>query len=354
MRKPHNRWTVLAGAAAVSLAAFGFPALAAATEDVPPPAHTVHHNQKSTYLVDGYRVSYLPPGLDRYASASTTSGSSGSDHVSQRAWVSDDTVHGSVEVRRHPEGFTLSELRDNHHDHLEAPRRTTVNGFPAYLSAADGEVFWVDGHDTALSVFLDPDRWSSDELMEMAEGIVPHEETDSTVSVTRRSAESPLPGTDAERFWLAAPSAGPEGGSAQTSEEEQPRLLPAPADAPLHPYADITAEEQEVVACLGEETGEEIPTEGGVATPWGSATWNSGLWALVPMPTREAAAECAERTGLDQSRAQEMAARPGSADSSGSAPSDEGVDRSSADSGKSAERNEDSEQRSLWDLLPRA
>ncbi|MEY9210701.1 hypothetical protein NI17_014075 [Thermobifida halotolerans] len=377
MRKPHNRWTVLAGAAAVSLAAFGFPALAAADGDAAPASQTVH--QKSTYLVDGYRVGYLPPGLSNYGSSTETSTDGEGNRTSYVMWSRGETVHGKVGVRRRAAAFTLDEVRDQHHGHLDSRtlRRVTVNGSPGYLSRTAGEVFWVDREGAALSVFLEPSRWSPTELMKMAEGVTPHAESASSFSVTHEGDGSALGlmrnlvGEGGERSWLMAPFGDPateqtDSAESAQQDEEQPRLLPAPADAPSSPSSDSTedgetggpTDEQatEVMVCLTEEADmprEEVPTEGGVTTPWGGANWNSGLWELVPLPTREAAVvECARRTGLEQAEVQEVADSLGSERSaSDSDSSEEDTDRSSQDS-ESVEQSEDSQQKSPWDLLP--
>ncbi|KUP95295.1 hypothetical protein [Thermobifida cellulosilytica] len=313
MRKPHIRWAVLTGAAAVSLAAFGFPALATATEDAAPSVQSAH--QESTYLIGGYRVTYLPPGLEQYSSDATAS-TEGDSRTARLTWLENGTVRGRVDVRDHAEHRTLAEVRDAHYSHLSAPRMTTVNGHPAYLSDVDGEVFWVDEHGTALGVFLDPARWSSAELMAMAEGISRDENAGSTFSVTRRTGRTAL------EFLRGQDGGSGDAETAQDAEEEQPRLLPAPADAPTYPSSgQLPSDRREaVVRCLAEETGtssdREIPTEGSVSGPWGNASWNSGLWALVPQPERSSAiGECARRTGLDRTQVQEVA--DGSADSSG-------------------------------------
>lgn len=341
MRQLHSRWSLFAGAVAASVAALSFPALAATTDTEVLAAPAIHQSPTAVYLIDGYEVTYLPSELANYSSRWESSRKN-EERSSSVTWVNKDTVYGSVHVRRPAKPLTLAEVRDTYYSELTALRWTTVNGQPAYLSAADGTVFWVDGQDVILSVFLHPARWSTDELLRVARGIRPREDAESNLSVRHEARESVadfVPGSAAERSWLMASASTAEPDAAQESEEGQPRLLPAPADAPLYPSSFANSPEVEFLTCLSEEAGkssEEFPTEGKVSGPWGSASWNSGLWALVPTPANQAAvAQCAglAEDSSDSGQQREFDSAPASPSP---AASENSVDRASVDAGQSA------------------
>lgn len=257
MRQLHSRWILFAGTLTASLVAFGFPALAATTDTAALATPSITQQATAGYVIDGYQVTYLPSGLTTY-SAHWKSIRKGGDRFSSMRWMNGTTVYGAVEVHRHAAPRTLAKIRETSYSDLTALRRTTVNGHPAYLSAADGTVFWLDDRNVALSVFLHPTQWSAEELLKVAEGIQRREGTESTFAylstlhASGRSVTSLIPGSAAEhsRLIASASTANP-----QESEEEQPRLLPAPADAPLYPSSYTDSLETEILARLSDEAG---------------------------------------------------------------------------------------------------
>lgn len=179
MRKHHTRWVALFSAAAISTSGLVGLAGPAAADDKETEALSwpVVSQGVSSYSLDGHRIAYLPPGLDRYGiNAASTTDRQGNSR-SQLSWVrGPDQLYGRVSVLRSEDLQELEDLRGSRYSHLadssleELPES---EGFEhgAYLSEETGDLFWLASPGVAVTTHLQPDRWESDELIRMAESV---------------------------------------------------------------------------------------------------------------------------------------------------------------------------------------
>lgn len=178
MRKHHKRWVALFGAAAiVSSGLVGLPGAAAEEKGTRVPSWPVIEQGASSYSLDGYEIGYLPEGLEDYGiSASSVTDRMG-NRQSQLSWVEGpDQLFGRVAVLRSTRLQQLDDLRSSRYSHLpDGTLQRLVQGeaLPqeAYLSPKTGDLFWLEEPGVAVSMHLQPDRWSSGELVRMAESL---------------------------------------------------------------------------------------------------------------------------------------------------------------------------------------
>ncbi|GLU47791.1 hypothetical protein [Nocardiopsis ansamitocini] len=269
MRKP-QRWTALAGAATVSLAAFGAAGNTAAAGDQPPHLPWPVVQQKaSSYSLDGFDVNYLPPGLDRYGISAESSTDRRGNRTSHVSWVQGPgVVYGKVTVVRDDKLTELDKVRDARYSHL-APQhleKTAVNGRDAYVSEATGDAFWLDREGVAVTLFLQPERWKRAELTAMAEGVTARESGSTATPVDifpglippftlpfefGQPTPSAAPSTLPSAVPSARPSAGPgDGQSEKPAEPAQPpgaqqpvQQKPAEPAVPAEPAEPATPAE---------------------------------------------------------------------------------------------------------------
>lgn len=297
MRKPHKRWIALAGAATVSLAAFGTAAAPAAANDLPSLSQLLVQQNQSKYIIDGFEVGSLAPGLEHYGTSSETHSDRDGSRTSHIAWVRGwGDIQAKVSVFRSTGLTRLDAVRDTHYSHLDSEelKTVTVNGKRGYLSDSTGDVFWLDGDGTAIAVFLAPERWETGELLSMAESIVP-----------RRAAAMTTTG-----------DAAADSGDTDRSNTGRPMMRGTADSSRPAGEADegeLTDEQVKAIErCLIDEVGTmpgAIWDQSIEFSPGNSVTWNSGLWSLVQGPIRDSAvSQCAQRLGVEESRVEEVLA----------------------------------------------
>lgn len=93
MRKHHKRWIALAGATSISLAGFGAlgGGVAATEEDPAGLAWPVIEQKASHYALDGFEITYLPPGLERHGIHAKSSIRKKGERSSFIAWTRGST-----------------------------------------------------------------------------------------------------------------------------------------------------------------------------------------------------------------------------------------------------------------------
>ncbi|MFC7329027.1 hypothetical protein [Marinactinospora rubrisoli] len=261
MRKRYTGWIALAGAASVAgAAAFGAPAALAAEDRSGRPEIGQPTRLFASYMLDGFEVGYLPPGLDGLGISARSSTDLGGNRVSQVSWVAGaGEVAGKVAVLRHARLADLDDLRTAEFPHLDTATLETVknNGRTAYLSRATGELFWVEEPGVAIGVHLRPENGTQDQLTAMAAGIrprqgeaelpaiwpltlLPRPATPPKPSTPAPAAPSPAPVTTAPQDGAdpapAAPTAEPEAAPESAAESVAPAdgAEPAPAE-PVRP-----------------------------------------------------------------------------------------------------------------------
>lgn len=222
MRKHQKRWIALAGATTLSVAglvAGSGPATAEYGPGDGPLAWPVVQQGASTYTLDGFEIAYLPPGLDRYGIHAKSTSGRGGERVSAISWVQGfDSVYGKVGVIRSEDITDLEDMRKARYSRLDddALEKTEHHGVPAYLSKKSGELFWVPESGVGVEAYLKPDRWESDELVSLAEGVRKPQKG-------AESGEDPEP-DEAGQGDQADPggqeSAAEEGGAQETEAEE--------------------------------------------------------------------------------------------------------------------------------------
>ncbi|MCP3016472.1 hypothetical protein NGM33_24395 [Nocardiopsis dassonvillei] len=184
MRKHHKRWVALLGAAAIASSGLaGLPGAVAADEkDMRTLAWPEISQSVSSYSLDGYEIGYLPAELERHGiHASTTTDRLG-NRQSQLSWMrGPDQLLGRVSILRSDSMRQLDDLRERRYGHL--PERTLERldsgealRSEAYLSPETGDLFWLDEPGVAVALYLQPDKWSSGELVRMAESLTRKEE----------------------------------------------------------------------------------------------------------------------------------------------------------------------------------
>ncbi|NKY99827.1 hypothetical protein [Nocardiopsis alborubida] len=248
MRKHHKRWVALLGAAAIASSGLvGLPGAVAADEkDMRTLTWPEISQGVSSYSLDGYEIGYLPSGLERHGiHASSTTDRLG-NRQSQLSWMrGPDQLLGRVSILRSDSMQQLDDLRERRYGHL--PERTLERldsgealRSEAYLSPETGDLFWLDEPGVAVALYLQPDKWSSGELVRMAESLT-------------RGEEAPAEG---------AGEPGPEGSGSEDSGPEEPT---AEEPAQDDPDAEEPAQEepsgaggstQESAGSASEPTGE--------------------------------------------------------------------------------------------------
>ena len=284
MRKHQMRWVALFSAAAISTSGLvGLAGPAAADEDTKALSWPVVSQGVSSYSLDGYRIAYLPPGLDRYGiNASSTTDRRG-DSRSQLSWVQGpDQLYGRVAVLRSENLQELDDLRSGRYSHLadssleELPESETFE-HGAYLAEETGDLFWLASPGVAVTTHLQPDRWESDELVRMAESVAEPaapatEETEEAETDEAPEVEAPEEKTPKEETPQdevpeeeAPEDEAPEDEAPEdlTPEDEVPvEDAPADEDAPEEaPEGDVTPQAPQDEVPEEDAAAEEAPED---------------------------------------------------------------------------------------------
>ncbi|WP_026122373.1 hypothetical protein [Nocardiopsis halotolerans] len=218
MRKHHKRWVALIGAAAIASSGWVSIPAVADEKDTRTVTGPEDGRDASPYSLDGYGIGYLPAGLERYGVSSSTVADRLGNRQSQLSWMrGPGQLLGRVSVLRSDRYQSLDDLREHRYGHL--PERTLerlASGEAlrneAYLSPETGDLFWMEEPGVAVSVYLQPDRWGSGELVRMAESLTELKEGSPEEPATE-GAEEPT----AEEPTVEEPSQ--EGGASETAEE---------------------------------------------------------------------------------------------------------------------------------------
>ncbi|SIO91252.1 hypothetical protein [Nocardiopsis sp. JB363] len=279
MRKHQTRWVALFSAAAISTSGLvGLAGPAAADEDTKALSWPVVSQGVSSYSLDGYRIAYLPPGLDRYGiNANSTTDRQG-DSRSQLSWVQGpDQLYGRVAVLRSENLQELDDLRSSRYSHLadssleELPESETFE-HGAYLAEETGDLFWLASPGVAVTTHLQPDRWESDELVRMAESVAEPAAPATPVTEEAEEAEAPEEKTPEEETPQdeVPEEEAPENEAPEdaTPEDEAPvEDAPANEDAPEEaPEDDVTPQAPQDEAPEEDATDEETTEEEGADT----------------------------------------------------------------------------------------
>ena len=264
MRKHHTRWVALFSAAAISTSGLVGLAGPAAADDKETEALSwpVVSQGVSSYSLDGHRIAYLPPGLDRYGiNAASTTDRQGNSR-SQLSWVrGPDQLYGRVSVLRSEDLQELDDLRGSRYSHLadssleELPES---EGFEhgAYLSEETGDLFWLASPGVAVTTHLQPDRWESDELIRMAESVSAVSDPEAVEEEAEEVPEDEAPADEVPED--EAPS--DEVPEDEAPEEEAPEDEAPEEDAPAD---DVTPQTPENEAPEEGATDEEPAQEEG-------------------------------------------------------------------------------------------
>ena len=249
MRKHHTRWVALFSAAAISTSGLVGLAGPASADDKETEALSwpVVSQGVSSYSLDGHRIAYLPPGLDRYGiNADSTTDRQGNSR-SQLSWVQGpDQLYGRVSVLRSENLQELDDLRGSRYSHLadssleELPESEEFE-HGAYLSEETGDLFWLASPGVAVTTHLQPDRWESDELIRMAESV---SEVTAPESVEEEAEKVPEDETT-ENETPADETPEDEAPEDETPEDEAPEDEAPEDEAPEDetPEEDTSAEE---------------------------------------------------------------------------------------------------------------
>ncbi|WP_026117893.1 hypothetical protein [Nocardiopsis alkaliphila] len=256
MRKHHTRWVALCSAVAIS--ASGPVCLAgpasADTQDTRTFAWPMVSQGISSYSLDGYEITYLPPGLERYGINATSTTDGQGDRRSQLSWTQGpDQLYGRVGVLRTERLQGIDDLRENRYGHLpdsslERLPESEVFEHGAYLAEESGDLFWVDEPGVALTTHLQPDRWDSAELMRLAE------------SITKVTEQAPAHKTQPEGEAVGEAEEAPVEKHEDEAAEEGPAQEAPTIEAPVEEAPAEEASEAEKPA--KEAPAEETPTEG--------------------------------------------------------------------------------------------
>ncbi|WP_049578071.1 hypothetical protein [Nocardiopsis sp. SBT366] len=251
MRKHHTRWVALFSAAAISTTGLvGLSGPAAANDaDAPTLSWPVVRQGVSTYGIDGFEITYLPAGLERYGINATSTTDRVGNRQSQISWVQGpDQLYGRVAVLRSERLQDLEDLRESRYSHLSessleevAPGGAFEHG--AYLSEETGDLFWVERPGVAVATHLQPERWESAELVRLAEAVI--EES----APQESGAEEP---TAEDADVVAAEESAPAEDAADEVAEA----------APAEPVEEAPTEEAPVEEALVEEVPvDQVPAE---------------------------------------------------------------------------------------------
>ncbi|CAM3853197.1 hypothetical protein GCM10009799_32420 [Nocardiopsis rhodophaea] len=305
MRKHHKRWIALAGATTTSLTAFGVlgGAVALAAE-TPQPDPRVFEQTGSHYALDGFEITYLPPGLKRYGIRAQTS-TKPTERVSFISWIQDaDAVYGHVGVIRNDSLKTLDDLRRSRYRHLNDDTLETIDndGRAAYLSEETGNLFWVEEPGVAVATYLRPDLWNREELTKLGAGVrkqkfsVPESVQNALINLTDLHKQHPDTVDQPKHTQPpASPGAGEQQPDAETPEASPSHGAPdSPAVGdPGNGSADGAAPEDEGQTASGGDTPVAKP---GMPLP---DDQESSAPALPPGITAERVTACLARDLLD-------------------------------------------------------
>ncbi|GAA1093623.1 hypothetical protein [Nocardiopsis composta] len=270
MRKHHKRWAALAGMTAASLTGFGLLGGASATaddrEELPWP---VIQQRVSSYSLDGFQITDLPSGLDGYAIKARSFTNGTGERQAEISWVQGpESVYGKVSVLRSEKFRSLEDLRDRNYDHLSrgSLKKVQVNGKDAYLSETSGDLFRLEEPGVAVTVYLQPDRWETKDLLGFAESVRPQRAAQGdTGAPADKPAEKPAD-KPAEKPAAEADKPAEKPAEKPTAEAEKPAEEPvekpaAEADKPAEKPAEKPAAETE----QGPEAGESQQQDGAPA-----------------------------------------------------------------------------------------
>ncbi|MFD0802645.1 hypothetical protein ACFQZU_15150, partial [Streptomonospora algeriensis] len=347
MRKHQKRWLASAGATALSVAglvAAGAPATAEHSPGGDPLTRPVVQQRASAYMIDGFEITRLPPGLDRYGIHSGTMSRAG-ERVSTISWVQGpDSVYGEVSVIRSADITELEDMRKARYGRLDddSLEKTRHNGSPAYLSEKTGELFWVPERGAGVEAYLRPDRWESDELVSFAESVQRHRKA----AEPEGEQEPEGTGQGEEQGGGAAGEEGSPGFAEAAAEPEQQES----GEGGFVPGVSL----MDVRTCLAEE----LPAENAETRPAEVAADDAALlelWRSVGTGIKDEAVQgCAERFGarteLVEQLMADLAAEAEGSDASGA---QEGAEQPAA--GGAAEDGAgsgDSAPVGLWDAIP--
>ncbi|WP_431872412.1 hypothetical protein [Nocardiopsis eucommiae] len=252
MRKHHTRWVALFSAAAISttgLVGLAGPA-AADDEDAKALSWPVVRQGVSTFSIDGFEITYLPDGLERYGINATSTTDRQGNSQSQISWVQGpDQLYGRVSVLRSERLQDLEDVRESRYSHLaqssleEVPAGESF-GHGAYLSEETGDLFWVESPGVAVATHLQPERWERAELVRLAEGVTEE---------TAPQAETEAPAAE-DASVVVVEEDPPAGDAADVATAEE-----APAETPVE---EAPVEEAPVEEAPAEEApAEEAPAE---------------------------------------------------------------------------------------------
>ncbi|GAB3210156.1 hypothetical protein ACQEU5_14910 [Marinactinospora thermotolerans] len=323
MRKPHTKWTTLAGAATVSLAGFlacAAPAAAVATvaEQPSPPWSAIRPGSAIAYRIDGFDIGYLPSALqeDNYAISAQARTEQEGGRTAYVSWLLGGQTHARVAIMRSETLQDLDGLREEHFADLDQDslRKVTEGGRTSYLSEGTGHMFWVDEPGVAVSVFLEPQMWDSAELARVGSSIrqsrfagvqIPNnpilsgalpssEGTAQDEPLARPATNKPEQGP-ASNPGIPVPPAAPPAGAPVPSEQEAPPSRPRPN----------AVTDQQIRQCLADKLS--APASSGEAQ--GEPAWDEALWLQAEAPARDAAiTSCSDQLRVERWRVEEAVA----------------------------------------------
>ncbi len=314
MRKHHKRWVALLGAAAIASSGLvGLPGAVAADEkDMRTLTWPEISQGVSSYSLDGYEIGYLPAGLERHGiHASTTTDRLG-NRQSQLSWMrGPDQLLGRVSILRSDSMQQLDDLRERRYGHL--PERTLERldsgealRSEAYLSPETGDLFWLDEPGVAVALYLQPDKWSSGELVRMAESLTRKE-------APAEGAGEPGPeGSESE-------GPGPEGAGSEEPTAEEPTAEEPAAEEPAQDDPDAEGPAQEGSGQEAGGAGGSGDASGGASDGGSGGGTGGGTTQEEPAgtggSTQEPAGSTSEPTGEKGKESQEPAGTGGSTSS---------------------------------------
>ncbi|MBB4930168.1 hypothetical protein F4561_000988 [Lipingzhangella halophila] len=330
MRKPSTRWVALASATTISVAGLAIASGTATADDEPRPWPVVQHDA-SSYTLDGFTIEYLPSGLEKHGLNAKSATNRDGGRTSDITWMAGpDKIYGKITVLRDESITTLDQIREAQYGHLDDEQLAKVdnNGRDTYLSERTGDMFWVEEPGVAVTTYLQPDTWDSDELARMAAGIEQQEQqaADPERERARTTAQEPedaLPEVPDDQ--VPAPA---EGGPREDATGSGGSAVPGEDNAAGAASEQGAAEDtgntgentdlptdvsvREVRECLAEqlagarvEDGENAGPGAGAAPEDDDALRES--WHAADQDTREAALKaCAERFGVGSTVVDEL------------------------------------------------
>lgn len=265
MRKHHTRWVALFSAAAISTTGLvGLSGPAAANDaDAPALSWPVVRQGVSTYSIDGFEITYLPAGLERYGINATSTTDRVGNRQSQISWVQGpDQLYGRVAVLRSDRLQDLEDLRESRYSHLSqssleevAPGEAFEHG--AYLSEETGDLFWVERPGVAVATHLQPERWERAELVKLAEAVI--EETAPQEAGTEEPTAEDTSVVAVEESAPAEGAADETAGAAPAEPVEEAPAEEAPTEEA--PAEEAPAEEAPVEEAVAEIPADQVPAE---------------------------------------------------------------------------------------------